>query len=121
MDRVNYLHDVPTHSLGSNNTYLHEGMLQFMYKRYGVYHFIVKLLSDGWLYGLYCMFEGKHSPYNICTFKTNVAIQIDRMNYLHDVPTHSLGSENTYLHEGVSQFMYKRYSAHHFIVKRGPL
>ena len=41
MDRVNYLHDVPTHSLGSNNTYLHEGMTQFMYKRYGVYHFIV--------------------------------------------------------------------------------
>ena len=32
MDRVNYLHDVPTHSLGNNNTYIHEGVLHFMYK-----------------------------------------------------------------------------------------
>ena len=36
-----------------------------------------------------------------------VAIQMDRVNYLHDVPTHSLGSNSTYLHEGVTRFMYK--------------
>ena len=49
------------------------------------------------------------------------AIQMDRVNYLHDVPTHALGSENTYLHEGELQFMYKRYGVYHFIVKWGPL
>ena len=49
------------------------------------------------------------------------AIQMDRVNYLHDVPTHSLGSNNTYLHEAELQFMYKRYGVYHFIVKRGPL
>ena len=49
------------------------------------------------------------------------AIQMDRVNYHHDVPTHSLDSENTYLHEGELQFMYKRYGVHHFVVKRGPL
>ena len=53
------------------------------------------------------MFEGKHSAYNIRNLQTNVAIQMDRVNYLPDVPTHSLGSENTYLHEGEPQVMYK--------------
>ena len=42
-----------------------------------------------------------------CHLKTNrlEAFQMDRVNYLHDVPTHSLGL-NIYLHEGELQFMY---------------
>ena len=53
------------------------------------------------------------------------AIQMDWVNYHNDVPTHSLGSDNTYLHEGELQFMYKdtvcviSMQFNHIVVKQG--